>query len=301
MKDKNIWKVNCMDDEWPGLWRHWYKNQCVTIGFSPYYKPHHLRNNKGWAQCKNIFKKIKIGDYIIAALHNNKMGRIGTIIELAVDDKDWNPIVPKSKDRKDGNMGRRILVRWDLLNGPEDPDIVIKMPKSKQFNNGELRPTMSQIRSLSINEIIDIAKDESNWVGTSDKFSYEKALSDYIANNPHRLEDGLMPYPDAKVREKVFDDKSRLDILLMDNDNNPVVVECKQNPATKIDIEQLLHYMGKIKKETCKKPRGILIHGGAPSLKDISETKVNKYMKTHNIQIRNYRLDVEFRNSFGHK
>jgi hypothetical protein len=56
--------------------------------------------------------------------------------------------------------------------------------------------------------------DPTNWVGLLSHFKYEKALSDYIAAYPHHLEDGLVPYPNAKVREKVFTDRKRLDVLL---------------------------------------------------------------------------------------
>jgi hypothetical protein len=33
-------------------------------------------------------------------------------------------------------------------------------------------------------------------------FDYESALQGYIAAYPHELEDGLLPYPDIKIREK---------------------------------------------------------------------------------------------------
>jgi RecB family endonuclease NucS len=85
--------------------------------------------------------------------------------------------------------------------------------------------------------------DPANWVRLRGSFSYEKALSDYIANYPSRLEDGLLPHPNSKIRERVFRDRTRLDVLLIDKANMPVIVECKQNAPTIPDVSQLRHYM----------------------------------------------------------
>ena len=73
--------------------------------------------------------------------------------------------------------------------------------------------------------------DPENWVGLLAHFKYERALADYIAAHPHHLEDGLVPHPDSKVREKVFSDHKRSDVLLLDWDDRPVIVECKQGEA----------------------------------------------------------------------
>ena len=54
-----------------------------------------------------------------------------------------------------------------------------------------------------------------------------------------------------------------MDVLLIDENDTPVVVECKQNAPTLGDIRQLRNYMAQIKKDLRKAPRGILVHGGA--------------------------------------
>ena len=97
-------------------------------------------------------------------------------------------------------------------------------------------------------------------------FDYEAALSGYIAAYPHRLEDGLLPYPNERLRERVFSDGTRLDVLLMDKDGIPVVVECKQGSPSSKDLRQLRGYMKHIRKALRQKPRGILVHGGARKL-----------------------------------
>lgn len=93
-------------------------------------------------------------------------------------------------------------------------------------------------------------RDPSNWVRLDAGFAYERSLSDYIVAYPHRLEDGLIPYPDSKVREKVFPDRTRLDVLLMDRDGHPVVVECKQHSPTVADIRQLQRYVEHVAEQT---------------------------------------------------
>ena len=109
--------------------------------------------------------------------------------------------------------------------------------------------------------------DENNWVPVGSQFNYEKALSDYIASYPHHLEDGLVPHPGAKVRERVFGDRSRLDVLLLDRDSRPVVVECKQGVPTTDNLAQLRRYMKRLHDETGSEARGILVHGGSRKLR----------------------------------
>jgi RecB family endonuclease NucS len=107
--------------------------------------------------------------------------------------------------------------------------------------------------------------DPSNWVGLLSQFSYEKSLSDYIAAYPHRLEDGLLPHPDKKIRERVLNDRGRLDVLLLDRDSFPVIVRCKQHQPSVGDIDQLRRYIRRFAHEEKQKARGILVHGGLAS------------------------------------
>jgi RecB family endonuclease NucS len=126
------------------------------------------------------------------------------------------------------------------------------------------------------------------------KFAYEKAISDYIANFPHHLEDGLIPYPDSKVREKVFIDRSRSDVLLIDRYDVPVIIECKQDSPTESDLIQLRSYMDNFQKETEIKPRGILVHGGSQKL----NPRIHELIQKENdIEIMSYKVDIDFKRS----
>jgi len=132
--------------------------------------------------------------------------------------------------------------------------------------------------------------DPSNWIGLL-SFGYERALSDYIAAYPHRLEDGLLPHPDERVRERVFRDSSRSDVLLTDRDEKPVIVECKQGSPSLDDLKQIRRYMKRLKTETDRDSRGILVHGGARNLRPEIAQAARKHPKVDIVQ---YSLGVDF-------
>ena len=110
--------------------------------------------------------------------------------------------------------------------GPVEHDLAVHLPEGQTFTQGELRPIIIQIKSIAVNVLINIMKDSSSWVSLLGKFGYERDLSDYLASYPNHLENGFLPYPDAKIREHLFKDGTRLDVLLVDAENIPVVVEC---------------------------------------------------------------------------
>jgi hypothetical protein len=293
-----LWKVYAMEDSFPGLWHQWYRHQCVAVGFAPYRgcKLHgKTKDFGGWQLARSKLLQIAVGDYVIVALKGNRVGRLGQVTELHIEDDEWNPLVPVSKDSPGGEIGRRILVRWDLACGPEDRDLVVALPEGERFNGGELRPTISQIRSRTVEQLRASMNNSANWVGLLAHFQYERALSDYIAAYPHHLEDGLLPYPNAKVREKVFSDHRRLDVLLLDRKERPVIVECKQGAPTPENLKQLRGYMKLLEKETGRKDiRGILVHGGSRKL---HQEVVRSAALAPRVEIVQYRLQVEFAGS----
>ncbi len=293
-----LWKITCKEDTYPGMWQRWFKNQCVAVGWASHwgYKLNGAtEGGKGWSTARNAIKAIEIGDYVVVALRGHRVGRIGQVTGKAIGDDEWNPLVPASPDLPDGEMGRRIFVRWELTTGPDNQDLVIQLPESRTFSNGELRPTVSRIHSMSTDALRAVMNDPENWVSLLGKFGYEKALSDYIANYPNHLEDGLLPHPNSKIREKVFLDHSRLDVLLIDKDNRPVIVECKQHAPSCNDINQLRHYMKRLKEETGEIARGILVHGGAQK---IPAQVISEAMKKPPVEIVSYSLEVNFRPSY---
>ncbi len=289
-----LWKVTCLEDEFPGMWQRWYRHQSVGIGWAPQ-KGFHLTGDspggQGWNKARAAMKAIEIGDQIVVALRGHRVGRLGYVTGKAIEDDEWAPLVREGRGYPHGEMGRRILVRWDLTVGPDSRDMVVHLPQDAQFTPGELRPTIARVLSLSSSALTAAMNDPANWVGLLTHFDYERALSGYIAAYPHRLEDGLLPHPNEKIRERVFDDRSRLDVLLEDRNGVPVIVECKQGTPSIVNVQQLRHYLTRLKKETGSIARGVLVHGGA---KKLSREVASEAAKSPVVEIVQYSLNVDF-------
>jgi len=289
-----LWKIACQENIYPGMWQRWFRNQCAAVGWASkwgFRLNEQTKGARGWSAARKAIKNMAIGDLVVVALHGHRIGRLGEITGKAIGDDEWKLLVPPGPQLPDGEMGRRILLRWDLTTGPDDRDLVVQIPPEKVFTSGELRPTVSRIQSRTIAEVRTVMNDPRNWVGLLGKFGYERALSDYIASYPHRLEDGLLPHPNRRIRELVFKDKSRLDVLLIDRTGQPVIVECKQHAPSIDSIKQLRHYMKRLEKETLQEARGILVHGGSRKL---STDIIFEAKKSPLVEIVCYTLDVEF-------
>jgi len=292
-----LWKINCMEDQFRGMWQRWYRNQCVAVGWhSEWGFPLEGQitaeeNGPAWSRARSSLKKIEIGDYVIVSLKGHRVGRLGEVTGKAIEDHDWNPLVPLTKDYPQGEMGRRIFVRWDLTTGPEGRDEIVLLPEESRFTSGELRPTIAEIRSQSLDSLKTVINDQSNWESLFAHFDYEKALSGYIATYPHHLEDGLTVHPTLKVRELTFQDRTRSDVILIDRDDQAVIVECKQGQPVVADINQLRRYLARLTKEKGVAARGILVHGGSKKLHDDVAKAAEVKPK---IQIVQHRLAVDF-------
>jgi hypothetical protein len=300
MSAPKLWKITCQEDAFPGLWQLWFKFQCVAVGYPPKWLRDIERKNTeewkrrrtGWHQVENRLNEIQDRDLIVVALPGRRIGRLGEVIEKKVLDDQWKSLVPPSPEEDEGLLGRRILVRWELENGPDSSDMVVQLPEDFYLNPGEWRQPLARIHDKSaIEKFRKIMADPTNWVGLLGHFGYEQALSDYIALHPHRLEGGLLPHPNKRIREKVFKDRSRADVLLLDKESKPVIVECKQESPSVEDIHQLQHYLKRFRREERQQARGILVHGGAQKVhwKVAREAK-----KSPSLEIIQYKLDVNF-------
>lgn len=292
-----LWKINCMEDSFPGMWQRWYRNQCVAAGWHgawgyPLSGPITAKEHRAaWERARSGLQKIQPGDFIVVSLKGNRVGRIGECTGKAIADDDWNPLVPPMKGLPDGEMGRRIFVRWDLTTGPDDRDEIVHLPEEARFSSGELRPTIAEIRSRSLRDLRATMNDPANWESLLAHFDYEKALSGYIATYPHHLEDGLTVHPTLKARELTFLDRTRSDVILLDRHNQTVIVECKQGQPGVDAINQLRRYLAHLKKEKGVAARGILVHGGSKKLHDEVLTAADANPK---VQIVQHRLAVDF-------
>jgi hypothetical protein len=265
------WKINCMEDEYPGLWHTWFREQIVAVGWPP--DDYGLRTStkvRAWSDARRHLIQIAPGDKVVVQLKNWRVGRIGTVLNKQIEDIEWSPTVPPQGGDL-GEMGRRVQVRWDLTTGPLTPTYIVELPPEAHPNMRIWRPTLSPVPDQAFTAMELAMKEESNWVSLIPGFASERALSEYISASPHLLEDGLVPYPSESARELVFPDQSRLDVLLLDRDGNIVIVECKQGAPSLQHVEQLRGYMRNAEKlrtglKVGKNIRGILVHGGARKL-----------------------------------
>lgn len=283
------------------MWQRWYKHQCVAVGWASswgFKLEGRSNGGRGWGIARKALREMAIGDFLVVALRGNRLGRLGQITDKQVSDDHWSPLVPIGPGLPEGEMGRRILVRWDLTIGPDNPDLVVQLPSDKTLSNWELRHTLSRIKSMTLQQVVEEMNTPSNWVSLLGGFRYEKALSDFIANYPGHLEDGLLPHPNLTIRERVFKDRTRSDVLLIDRQGAIVIVECKQHAPTTADIEQLRNYMQLMRDEVGSETqvRGILVHGGAAKL---TAAVVESTRKPPQTELVNYGLQVNFRPSEG--
>src|SRR5881296_3407791 len=88
-----LWKVYCMEDEFPGLWHRLYRHQCVAVGWPPpRCKLNGKTKDRGLVRVRNALSRMAVGDYVVAALKGNRVGRLGQVTALAVSDKEWDPL-----------------------------------------------------------------------------------------------------------------------------------------------------------------------------------------------------------------
>jgi hypothetical protein len=265
------WKINCMEDSYPGLWHTWFREQIVAVGWPPpEFGLRAPKDKHDWSLARRYLMQMSPGDKVVVQLKNWRVGRIGTVLSKEIEDGEWNPSVP-SQEGNSGEMGRRVQVRWDLTTGRLTPDFVVELPPEARPNPRIWRLTLSQVPDAAFKAMEKAFHDERNWVSLVPGFASERALSEYITALPHLLEDGLVPYPSASARELVFPDRTRLDVLLLDRNDDVVIVECKQGAPSLQNLEQLRGYMRNAEKlrtglKIGKNIRGILVHGGARKL-----------------------------------
>lgn len=265
-RGEQYWKVFCDEDTYPGLWRNWYRAQCVAVGWPPpRWKLREPNGSKGWSSVARSLQAMRPGDHIVVHLRNHCVGRVGEVVRACGEDADWNPFIPPESENSSGEVGRRVHVRWALDNGPSDPDLIVKLPVKARMR-GKYLGTIRRLTRKEFERVSSAMSEPANWVPVASRFAHETALSDFIATFPHHLEDGLIPHPSKRVREMRFADGGRSDVILEDRDGATVVVECKQGAPSEAHAKQLLRYARQLRRRARGKVRAILVHGGATKL-----------------------------------
>ena len=255
-----IWIVNCVENEYPGMWHRWFRHQCVAVGWPPGYGyrfdgDHATPPESELTRASRALSRMQVGDRVVVALGDRRVGRIGEITGKAVTDDEWDPLVSPGPGLPEGEMGRRIRVRWDLLTGPSDFDLVVQLPCELQVFG---RSAISR-KDVRLRAVVSEMNNPANRVSPGARFRYESAIRDFVGTFPHRLEAGLFAHPNLRVVEFSFRDGQRADVMLMDRCETTVIVECKQRSPLPSDIGQLrvLHVAvrGRNRREASRGPR----------------------------------------------
>lgn len=76
------WKINCMEDDYPGLWHTWFREQVVAVGWPPPEFGLHTANAPhDWSLARRYLQQVAAGDKVIVQLKNWRVGRIGTVLD----------------------------------------------------------------------------------------------------------------------------------------------------------------------------------------------------------------------------
>lgn len=293
-----FWKFFCEEREYPGLWHTWFKHQVVAVGWCPKwgFKLEGGKRDRGWSRARNQLGQMRPGDWVVVQLVHGRVGRIGEVVRLCVGDDQWSPTVEpipggRTPVERDGENGRRIHVRWDLRAGGLDPDWVTQLPDRARFSPGKVRAAVCSLNQSEFDRIRSAALNERNLVSIVPGFAHETALSDYIAQNPHRLGDGLRAFPGRLAREMRFRDGTRADVLLVAKDEALVVVECKQGAPEPQHVRQLRGYLRQVRAwKRSRSVRGILVHGGA----GLVERDVRTAARNAGVSLVRYSLSLDF-------
>jgi hypothetical protein len=132
--------------------------------------------------------------------------------------------------------------------------------------------------------------DENNTDNSS--FAYEADLRDYLAKNLKIIEDGLNLYKDENgkngVEYSVDEHNKRIDILAIDKNKIPVIIELKVNRGYEKVIGQCQYYKNKIKNIfKANKIRVIII------ARQITEYLKMATMDMEDYELFEYKLNIE--------
>jgi hypothetical protein len=159
------WKIFCMEDRFPDLWRRWFEANCVALGWGPGYGFRLDGAGESWTvrdEPRRNLLDVIVGDRIVVHLPRLRVGRIGVVLKLRVQDHEWNPLVSSAEHPDHGEFGRRILVRWDPEVGPPCSDQVVKLPEN--LFGGALRRSIARIGKESFRRVVEAMKEPVNWV-----------------------------------------------------------------------------------------------------------------------------------------
>lgn len=148
-----------------------------------------------------------------------------------------------------------------------------------------------RILNVEQDSITGTENEERHDLYNETKFAYEQDLQKYLIKNLGIIEKGLKLYEGEEGnegKEFVIDDNKRIDILAIDKDNVPVVIELKVSRGHERVIGQSLYYKNKIKKLfNVPKVRVIIIS------REISTELEIATEELQDVELYNYELSVK--------
>jgi hypothetical protein len=145
------------------LWRRWYKEGCVAIGFSP--PPYDGYKLNGWAFAKARLEEMQIGDKLIPFPKKWRIGPVGRVKMKRISDKEFNPTI-QAVESKSGRpaFGRRIEVEWETSGMPPDGKLAT-VPEAERgpspYSRLALR-TITELTPKRFQELCAILANPSN-------------------------------------------------------------------------------------------------------------------------------------------
>lgn len=220
----NCWAVICPEPDAPGVWRTWANECCVAIGWPPSkYHLHGKTENASWERARQRIQDIQPGDTIIPFLKDYTFGTPGIVKQVAADDDEWNPTVPKggySRNRGEPELGRRIEVEWVKTGVPPLTKVAVA-PVRIRKSFGEVRSAIEPVRPERLARFMQIIGDHKNWINCEKKKSPNPVPSllgernrtildaaSFLSGSKQYLERARRAFPIlvrlAKARQKIF-------------------------------------------------------------------------------------------------
>ena len=274
------WIVICPERQTKGgLWRIWYRENCVAIGWPPSsYHPDGPTDRVGWRSARECLRKMEPGDTVIPYLQKWRVGPFGVIRTVHLADEEWNPTVPEGAyalNPDEPELGRRIEVDWQTQGMPPGGKAAL-IPPGKRLRRPDALYTVEELKPERHAELVGVLGDKDNWVsvGEDDELVPDplpgdagdaqlKVLEDTlqrVLTQNLSLEPGLAPHAEYPLQE-FMTDVGRIDILCVDKAKRLVVIELKSGHADDRAVGQIARYMGWVKQNLPEGPdsRGILV------------------------------------------
>lgn len=188
------------------------------------------------------------------------------------------------------------LRRAKIVNFFDEKEIINDFIE-RYWENGKTQNGQNQIRGLrrlfqaySNEPVVEDDELEDEIEGTS--FAYEEDLKNYLISNLSIIEHGLNLYQDENgvdgVEFPIDQNNKRIDILAIDKNRIPVVIELKVSRGYEKAIGQCLYYKNRVKKITNNEKVRIIIIA-----REISKNLKTAIEDLSDVQLFEYKLSVK--------